>query len=170
MQFFYWSMPESEYAELMHDLQALLTPFADLAKAGEREKALIGPLALALLDAQEVMLPKVSGRKSARLLAAERTVLQQAEESAQHFRRREALRPVMQLPVEHHLPCWQHPPQLGETFTSESGEVLECIDVLFENTSEQDDNYAPHVLLVLPSSHSMDHDTDENNDLSQTLD
>ena len=150
-----------EYAGFMKDLQALLTPFANLAKAGEREKALIGPLASALLDAQEVTLPKVSGRKSARLLAAEREVLQQAEDSAQYSRAREALRPVMQLPVEHHLPCWIHPPQLGERFISENGEVLECIDVLFENTGDEEDNYVPHVLLVLPFSHSEDHDTDE---------
>lgn len=154
----------------MNDLQALLSSFADLAKAGEREKALIGPLASALLDAQEVTLPKVSGRKSARLLAAERAVLQQAEDSAQYLRAREAFRPVMQFPVEHHLPCWQVLPQLGEMFTSESGEVLECIDVLFENIGDQEDNYVPHVLLVLPSSHSEDHDPDGNNDRSQTLD
>ncbi len=154
----------------MNDLHALLMPFADLAKAGEREKALIGPLALALLDAQEVNLPKVSGRKSARLLAAERAVLQQAEDSAQHLRAREALRPVMQLPVEHHLSCWIHPPQLGERFISENGEVLECVDVLYENTGDQEDNYVPHVLLVLPFSYVEDQDADGHNESSEVPD
>jgi len=151
----------------MNNLHSLLSPFAALAKASERERALLSPLELAVLDSQEITLPKVSGRKSARLLAAEKDALHRASEYARHLREREAVRPVMKEPSEYPYPCWHDVPALGEVFVGTDGEPLECIDVLYENVSDQDDDYTPHLLLVLPYRGPDDSETGET---VQTLD
>lgn len=151
----------------MKDLHALLGPIAALAQASGRDQALIGPLELAVLDTQEITLPRVSGRKSARLLAAERGALVRAEEYARHLRAREAVRPVMEGPAEYPLPCWLELPALGEVFTGACGQQLECIDVLYENPCDTEDDHTPHLLLVLPWR---DHDDGEGNEMAGTLD
>ncbi|ULH17928.1 hypothetical protein MF271_23455 (plasmid) [Deinococcus sp. KNUC1210] len=150
----------------MNSLHSLMSPFAALAKASERERALISALELAVLNRQDVTLPKVSGRKNARLLAAEKDALHRASEYARHLREREAGRPVMERPREYPFPCWRELPTVGELFIGEAGEPLECIDVLYENSGEHDD-HTPHLLLVLPSYDQDDIDT---NELTQTLD
>ena len=151
----------------MTDLFSLLTPLANLRAASERERALVGPMELAVLGGHPVTLPRVSGRKSARLLAAEQTALLRAEELARHLQEREAARQVTEVPVEFPLPCWMELPPPGEVFVTKDGRQLECIDVLFENAGTEDDNYVPHLLLVLPYK---DPDSGENDDAGQTSD
>ncbi len=151
----------------MNDLHSLLAPFAALANASERERALICPLELAVLDCQDVTFPRVSGRKSVRLLAAEQAALQRAEEYARHLRNREALRPAIEEPSEYPLPCWVKPPALGEVFISDCGLQLECIDVLYENTGDTAEDFTPHLLLVRPDH---DHDDAEDDESAWILD
>jgi len=153
----------------MNDLHSLLSPFAALANATERERALISPLELAALDGQEIVLPRVSGRKSARLLAAEQAALQRAEAYTRHVQEREAVRPTLRQADEYSLPGWQNLPFPGEIFLSMDGIQLECIDVLFENT-DLDDDVTPHLLLVLPCLGSTDDDGGTDAESVQTLD
>ena len=59
----------------MENLRALLAPLAALASASERERELLVPVEVAVLDTQCVSIKPVPGRKSARVRAAEQQAM-----------------------------------------------------------------------------------------------
>ena len=72
----------------MENLRALLAPLAALASASERERELLVPVEVAVLDTQCVSLKNVPGCKSARVRVAEQQALERSSRYAQHIQAR----------------------------------------------------------------------------------
>ena len=132
----------------MENLRALLAPLAALASASERERELLVPVEVAVLDTQCVSIKNVPGRKSARVRVAEQQALERSARYARHIQARRARLAGSPVEWEIELPYWVNPPEVGECFWADTGQAVECLEVLFVNNSADAPDLRPHRVQV----------------------
>lgn len=132
----------------MENLRALLAPLAALASASERERELLVPVEVAVLDTQCVSIKNLPGRKSARVRAAEQQAIERSARYAQHIQARQARLAGSPVEWEIELPSCVDLPEVGECFWANTGQAVECLEVLFVNDSADALDLRPHRLQV----------------------
>lgn len=132
----------------MENLRALLAPLAALASASERERELLVPVEVAVLDTQCVSIKPVPGRKSARVRAAEQQAIERSARYARHIQARQARLAGSPVEWEIELPFWMELPEVGECFWTDTGQAVECLEVLFVNASADAPDLSPHRVQV----------------------
>ena len=132
----------------MENLLALLAPLAALASASERDRALLVPIEVAVLDTQCIAIKPLPGRKSARVKAAEKQALERSASYARHLQARLTRRADSPVEWEIELPFWAALPEVGECFWADTGQAVECLEVLFVDDSADPLNLHPHRVQV----------------------
>ena len=132
----------------MENLRALLAPLAALASASERERELLVPVEVAVLDTQCVSIKPIPGRKSARVRAAEQQALERSARYAQHIQARQARLAGSPVEWEIELPYWVDLPEVGECFWASTGQAVECLEVLIAHDSADTLDLRPHRVQV----------------------
>ena len=132
----------------MENLRALLAPLAALASASERERELLVPVEVAVLDTQCVSLKNVPGRKSARVRVAEEQAIKRSARYARHIQARQARLAGSPVEWEIELPYWVDLPEVGECFWASTGQAVECLEVLFAHDSADTLDLSPHRVQV----------------------
>ena len=132
----------------MENLRALLAPLAALANASERDRASLVPVEVAVLDTQCISIKPLPGRKSARVKAAEEQALERSARYARHLQSRMTRRADSPVEWEIELPSWAALSGGGECFWADTGQAVECLEVLFADDSGDALGLRPHRVQV----------------------
>lgn len=132
----------------MENLRALLAPLAALVSASERERELLVPVEIAVLDTQCVSLKNMPGRKSARIRAAEKQAIERSARYARHIQARQTRMASSPVEWQIELPSWVELPEVGECFWDDTGQAVECLEVLFVTDSADAPDMRPHLVQV----------------------
>ncbi|MGY2895057.1 hypothetical protein [Deinococcus sp. UYEF24] len=132
----------------MENLRALFAPLAALASVSERERKLLVPVEVAVLDTQCVSIKSMPGRKSARVRAAEEQALERSARYARHIQARQSRLADSPVEWEIELPFWMEPPEVGECFWADTGQAVECLEVMFVDDGADASDLRPHRVQV----------------------